>query len=105
LASSCSVYGPAESDTQENRRLFGQLLLWSGIAATIFSVIHILYPTSFEQQGPTLASVFAHFALNVQQTTFATFILAAVTLVHWRRPTYRLFPKLAETEKWDSRLI
>jgi uncharacterized protein len=85
------------ADTQEHRRLFGQLLLWSGIAAAIFSVIHILYPTSFEQQEPTLAIVLAHFAFNVQQTTLATFILAAVTLVYWRRPTYRLFPKLAET--------
>jgi uncharacterized protein len=80
-------------DTEVNRSLFRRLLLWSGIAAAITSLIHIIYPSSFEEA--TLANVLAYFSFAVQQTTLAAFILSAITLLYWRRPTQGLLPKLA----------
>jgi uncharacterized protein len=82
-------------DTESNRDLFRKLLLWSGIPATITSLLHIIYPSSFQEA--TLANVFAYFVFTVQQTTLATFILSSVTLLYWRRPTQGLLPQLAAT--------
>ncbi len=86
-------------DSDANRQLFSKLLLWSGIVAAITSVIHLAYPSVFQEA--TLKNLLSYFAFTTQQTTLAAFILSAVTLFYWKNPTrlVGLFNKLAATGK------
>jgi uncharacterized protein len=82
-------------DTEANRTLFRKVMLWSAPIALVTTMIHLFYPSTFEEA--TLANVLAYFSFTTQQSTLAAFILSSVTLLYWRRPTGGLLPKLAAT--------
>ncbi len=86
-------------ETESNRRLFSQLLLWSGVLALITSIVHIVSPTSFVNPEPTFAALFSYLSFTLQQSTLAAFFVAAFTLLYWNRPRYSLWPHLAATGK------
>jgi uncharacterized protein len=84
-------------DTQTNRDFFRRLLLWSGIPAAITSAIHLVHQPVPGEATPL--NMLSYFAFTTQQATLAMFILAAVTLIYWRKPGLALFSKLAATGK------
>jgi uncharacterized protein len=85
-------------DTEINRRLFKQLMIWAGPIALVTSVIHVIGDMPLFAPA-TLETVLLTISFTTQQATLAAFIVAATTLYYWRDPTRGLLPKLAPVGK------
>jgi uncharacterized protein len=81
--------------SEENQLIFSKLLVWSGIVAFITSIIHLLYPSTFQQAS--LANMLSYFSFTLQQSSLAAFILCCVTLWYWRKPAGEGWSSLAAT--------
>lgn len=84
-------------DSEDNRSLFRNLLLWAGAIALITTVVAIVRPASMDVRS--LGDVLAAFSFSVQQASLSAFYMAAVTLLFWRNPHGGVLPQLAPAGK------
>jgi uncharacterized protein len=84
-------------DTEANRASFRKLLWPAGVVALVTTLMEWRYPMG--QQFRSAMDLLHWFLMQIQHISLATFYLAAVTLLYWRRPTRGLLPALAPLGK------
>jgi uncharacterized protein len=80
-------------DSEANRAFFRKLLWPAGVVAFVTTLVEWRYPMG--QQFRSAMDLLHWFSMIIQHISLATFYLAAVTLLYWRRPTRGLLPALA----------
>jgi uncharacterized protein len=80
-------------DSDANRVFFRKLLWPAGVIALVTTVVEWRYPMG--QQFRSATDLLHWFSMQIQQISLATFYVAAITLLFWRRPTRGVLPALA----------
>lgn len=80
-------------DSDANRAFFRKLLWPAVLVALITTLVQWRYPMG--QQMSSVADLLNWFSMMIQHISLATFYVAGITLMFWRRPTQGLLPALA----------
>jgi uncharacterized protein len=93
----CAWRAQLFSDSQRNRKIMRQLIVWAGIPAAITSMLMWLYPSGMLLEN---ASQLGRYMIgSVQQVTLATFFVASVLLMYWKSPPHGWLWNLAPMGK------
>jgi uncharacterized protein len=80
-------------DTEANRAFFRKLLVPAALTALVTTFLQWRYPMG--QQFSSARDLLNWFSMMIQHISLATFYVAAITLLFWRRPSGGLLPALA----------
>jgi uncharacterized protein len=80
-------------DSDANRAFFRKLLWPAGLVAFVTTLFEWRYPIG--QQFRSGMDLLHWFSMQIQHISLATFYVAAITLLFWRRPTQGVLPALA----------
>ena len=93
----CAWRAQLFADSQRNRRVMRQLVLWAGIPAALTSVLMWLYPSGMRLESA--AQLFPFVISCVQQVALATFFVAGALLMYWNSSSQGWLSKLAPMGK------